>query len=206
MIHQLRVALSRAGLRPGEYSGDYEALKKLYRSRDPWRLQSAKESRRFELTCELVRCLVPSCPDLLEIGSGEGLQTEHFARIARRVTGIELSAVAVERARQRVPQAQFHEGCAEDLKTIVGGRAFDLATACEVLYYSPNAARILRDLREVAPRVLITNHCKQARRLASLFEGPGWRRLADIRVEGTVWRCDLWECASVAPDARSVLA
>lgn len=193
MIRQLRVALSRAGLRPGEYSGDYRILQRLYESPDPWRLQSPKETRRFELTCAMIERIVPACQDLLELGCGEGVQSEYFARVARRVTGIEVSAKAVARARQRVPQAEFHEARAEDARAIVGNRRFDLATACEMLYYSPDAARILADLKGFAPRVLVTNHLRQSRWLSPLLEGPGWHRLDDIVVQNTVWRCDLWE-------------
>jgi trans-aconitate methyltransferase len=193
LIRRLRVALSRAGLRPGEYSGDYLSLRKLYESPDPWRLQMPKELRRFALTAAIVEEVAPSCRTLLELGSGEGLQTEYFARVSEHVTGIELSTDAIARARNRVPQARFHYGHAEDLRAIVGDRQFDLATACEMLYYSPDAARILTDLQTVAPRVLVTNHSRQLRRLPSLFDGPGWRRLDDIRVRDTVWRCDLWE-------------
>jgi len=197
MIGQLRVALSRLGLRPGEYSGDYRHLQKLYESPDPWRLHSPKEKRRFELTCKIIQRLAPSCPDLLELGCGEGFQTEHFARVARRVTGIDLSAAALARARHRVPGAQFYEGRAEDVRAIVGNQRFDLVTVCEMLYYAPDAARILENLYELAPRILVTNHIKQSRRLVSLFEGSGWRRLGDIQVGRAIWRCDLWENAEI---------
>lgn len=198
---RLRVILSRAGLLPGEYRGDYDILKRLYKSPDPWRLQSANETRRFELTCATIKHILPDCRALLEIGSGEGLQTVHFATIAKRVTGIELSALAVERARVRVPEAAFHVGMAENAQQIVGHQRFDLVTACEVLYYSPDAAQILAGLQSLAPRVFVTNQRKQVRRLGRLLDGPKWRRLPDMRVGRTVWQCDLWERS---PQERAV--
>lgn len=189
---RVRQSLSRLGLRLGEYGGDYERVARLYRLPDPWRLGRPQEIERYRQTNEIISRFAPGGGALLEIGSGEGHQTEHLIRVAEDVVGIEISAEAVMRARNRVPSATFHQGCGEDLEQIVGGRRFAIATACEVLYYSPAALSILEQMKKVADCVVVTTYSKQERRVASLFGNDEWVRLPDIVVGLCRWHCRAW--------------
>jgi ubiquinone/menaquinone biosynthesis C-methylase UbiE len=174
-------------------------MDRLYLLEDPWQLASPREHGRFARTNAMIAQIVPDCGALLEIGSGEGEQTAHLLKVARSVTGIEVSQAAVDRARRSVPNAEFLVGCAEDAPALLGARAFDIVTACEMLYYARDAGQVLETLKRLAPRVLVTIYDKRADSLAVHFQGAGWSRLEDIRVEGTRWHCHLWCAAEQSP-------
>ncbi len=146
LTDRIRVSLSRAGLRYGEYSGNYDRLTRLYRRRDPWNLANSGDGVRFAETNRRIARASPDCPSLLELGAGEGIQTGFLARVADRVTAIELSQEAIDRARQRVPHAHFLKGRAEDLSPLVQGQRFAVATACEMLYYVRDPGAVLAAL------------------------------------------------------------
>lgn len=171
----------------------YRRMDRLYLLEDPWQLTSPREHARFVLTNAIIARVVPNCGALLEIGSGEGEQTAHLLNVAARVTGIEVSEAAVNRARRTTPDADYLIGCAEDAGRLLGERRFDIVTACEMLYYAPDPARVLDTLKGLAPRILVTAYDKRAQGLAPHLQGPGWSRLDDIVVDGTCWHCHLWQ-------------
>jgi trans-aconitate methyltransferase len=183
---------ARIWLRRSQFSGRYGQLKALYAIEDPWDLTSDREQERYVRMNALIRELVPDCRELLELGSGEGLQTRRLLEVSEHVTGVELSAQAVERAKARCPQATFIVGRAEEAASLVRGRRFDLVTAFEVLYYARDVAAILADLQPIAPVILVTNYMDLASRMERYFDGAGWTRLDDIAIEDIVWRVDVW--------------
>lgn len=197
----LKMLRSGLWLGAGQYGGNYRRMNRLYMLEDPWKLSSARERERFQLTNRLIAQVAPNCDRLLEIGSGEGLQTAYLRAVARQVTGIEVSEVAAERARAALPEADFLVGRAEDAAQIVGKRRFDIVTACEILYYAPDVPQILKVLQGLAPRILVTNYEKRGRMLAHHFDAPGWTRLDDMVVQSTRWRCHLW-CAPADPRGK----
>lgn len=176
----------------------YRRMDRLYLLEDPWQLTSPREHRRFALTNAMIVQIAPNCGSLLEIGSGEGEQTAHLLKVAGSVTGIEVSEAAVSRARSATPHAEYLVGCAEDAGHLLGTRRFDIATACEMLYYAPDAARVLDTLKGLAPRILVTAYEKRAQGLALHVQGTGWSRLDDIVVDDTRWHCHLWQAPELA--------
>jgi trans-aconitate methyltransferase len=184
---------ARLWLRHSQFTGSYGKLKALYTINDPWNLSSNREQQRYRRMNQLVSEFAPGCQQLLELGAGEGLQTCSLLEVSEHVTGIEVSAQAVERAALRCPQAEFLVGRAEDLPTLLPGRRFDIATAFEVLYYAQEPAGILAELQSVAGTILVTNYMTLAVKMGSLFDGPGWRRLDDLVVEDVSWRVDVWQ-------------
>ncbi len=114
------------------------------------------------------------------------------------MTGLELSEAAVERARRNVPGAEFLTGRAEDAAHMLGARRFDLITACEMLYYAPDKARLLDVLKGLSPLILVTAYDKRAGGLAPHLDGPGWSRLEDIAEDGVRWHCHLWRAPEIA--------
>ena len=186
---------ARIWLRRSQFSGDYGKLKALYAVEDPWELQSAREQERFSRTNALVRSLAPDCQRLLELGCGEGYQTEHLLQVSASVTGIDVSAQAIARARDRCPTGTFMVGRAEDAASLLAGQDFDLVTAFEVLYYSKDIRAILADLQTLAPVVLVTNFADRAARMGEHFTGPGWSRLDDLTAGTTVWQVHVWRRA-----------
>lgn len=70
---------------------------------------------------------------VLELACAEGHFTGRLARRAASVTALDISAVAIERARRRAPEANFVEG---DLLVWEPAQAgFDAIVVAEVLYY-----------------------------------------------------------------------
>ena len=71
---------------------------------------------------------------VLEIGCAEGHFTERLVRRSSRVLALDISSVALTRARRRAPSASFAEG---DLMSWDPGPAkpFDLIVVADVLYY-----------------------------------------------------------------------
>jgi len=88
---------------------------------------------------------------VLELGCAEGHLTQRLARHAASVTSVDISAVAIERARLRAPSAAFFEG---DILTWApsGPAAFDVVVVAEVLYYLDRAG-VAAEFEELFPRI-----------------------------------------------------
>ncbi|MBI5200456.1 MAG: methyltransferase domain-containing protein [Elusimicrobia bacterium] len=74
------------------------------------------------------------CETALEVGCAEGLFTERLAKLAKRITAVDISSVALERARKRCPEASFAEA---DLRvwSPPEGTSYDAIVLGDVLYY-----------------------------------------------------------------------
>ena len=84
--------------------------------------------------------------DALDLGCGDGRLTTELR--ARRVTALDVSAIALERARRRVPGAAFVEvdpGAALPLSD----NSFDLALCAETLEHVQDVSLALSELRRV---------------------------------------------------------
>jgi SAM-dependent methyltransferase len=95
----------------------------------------------------------------LDVGTGLGDNAEELARRGHRVTAFDVSATAIEQARQRFPGSPVHYRVADLLVSPVAWRAaFDLVAETYTLQVLPPrerraAARVLREL--VAPGGLL---------------------------------------------------
>ena len=114
---------------------------------DPWGISRARF--RDKVLRRVVSKYVPSRL-VLELGCGEGHLTQAIFGDARAVTGIDLSDIAIERAKARnIPNARFEN--ADFLSVSFNG--FDVIAAIECLYYLTPAdqeaffAKIARDHR-----------------------------------------------------------
>jgi len=89
--------------------------------------------------------------DVLEVGCGAGTDLVRFARGGARVTGVDLSASAIELARQNFAQ----QGLSADLREADGERlpfadgSFDLVYAHGVVQYTTNAAALIHECHRV---------------------------------------------------------
>lgn len=73
---------------------------------------------------------------VLEIGSAEGAFTEKLAEVSARVTGLELSPVALERSREAFRNKEGVRFLEADVRTWEpGGERFDAIVLGDVLYY-----------------------------------------------------------------------
>ncbi len=85
----------------------------------------------------------------LEVGCAEGDFTERLARHAAAVTAVDISSVALERARRRLPGVAFVEA---DLRDWSSPEAYDLIVLGDVLYYL-DKPMVREAFEDVFPRV-----------------------------------------------------
>lgn len=146
----------RIALRNLTASDNHRQLDRLYAIADPWQMTSPREQFRFEATNALVAAKLGHVGTLLELGCGEGHQSEHFARLTDQLYGLDVSARAVDRARLRLPQAHFDVGTLPAIPRTPPGGRFDLIVACEVLYYMSDIAGAIQAMSQAGDACLVT--------------------------------------------------
>jgi ubiquinone/menaquinone biosynthesis C-methylase UbiE len=93
-----------------------------------------------------------SQPRVLDLGCGDGLLAAELARTGARVTGADISPVAIERARVAHPELEF-EVIASDEPLPFGDAAFDAVVCLHVLEHVADTQHFLSEARRVlAPR------------------------------------------------------
>jgi SAM-dependent methyltransferase len=174
------------------YRGDISALNALYCVRDPWRINSPEERLRFQETARVIREKIGvKIQGILEIGCGEGLQTETLALLATRVVGLDPSARAVARARARhIRNASFDVG---DLTTWQkqSEESFELVTACECLYYMQDLETAYRALYKLGENCLVTYYEGAFARLDAFFAEKAVKS-ETIQGNDCKWRLVYW--------------
>ena len=87
---------------------------------------------------------------MLDLGCQEGVSTAHYARLgARRVVGIDISPVAIEKARRLAPHAEFHVRDAHH--TGFADASFDAVIGHAILHHLDFAAAIAEIRRVLRP-------------------------------------------------------
>lgn len=193
MTGGLRSLWTRYWLRKSKFTGRYDDLRRLYVVEDPWKLSSTREQLRFTAANGIIRTLMPHCESLLELGCGEGMQTSRLLEVSRTVAGIDVSEKAIARARVRCPDADLRVGRAEDAGRLFAKRRFDIVTAFEVLYYSDDIPKVLREVQTLTDRLLVTNYNERSLHVEPHFLGSEWQRLDNIVAHDVVWTCHLWQ-------------
>jgi len=162
--------------------------------RTAYRRQAASYDRLFGAVSATARrravAAVNARPgtDVLEVGVGTGLALPHYAT-NKRITGIDLSADMLDRARQRVVAARLtHVQALLELdaeNTGLPAASFDIAVAMFVASVVPHPDRLLAELRRlVRPGgdILFINH----------FSARGGPRLAIERAMTPLGRALGW--------------
>jgi SAM-dependent methyltransferase len=175
------------------YRGDIAAMNRLYRFEDPWGLRSAGERFRFQETVRLIQANIGShFRNILEIGCGEGLQTETLAPLAGEIVGVDASSRAVARARLRnVGNASFAVSDLMEAKRHFESR-FQLVTACEILYYIEDLHRAFESLNSLGENCLVTYYQGAFQRLDPFFAREKDVKLETIQGADCLWRFVYW--------------
>ncbi len=173
-------------------SDNFDRLDLAYNVEDPWNMGSELERARFEATNQVIRTAFGRVGSVLELGCGEGHQTEYLARLSDEQYGVDVSAQAIERARRRLPRAQF---AATDVFGHPWGdqrHRFDLVTACEVLYYLSEPHRTIARMRHLGRNGLVTFFAPACGRIGPHLDGiPGLQK-DWIHHGGTAWLIGWW--------------
>lgn len=98
-----------------------------------WQRQ-VEDSRRLERLEELLE-LLPGRAEVLELGSGAGVRSTRLLAERTQLTGIDISAEQVRRARERVPGARFLR--ADFTQVELESGSFDAVVAFYVLNHVP---------------------------------------------------------------------
>jgi 2-polyprenyl-3-methyl-5-hydroxy-6-metoxy-1,4-benzoquinol methylase len=129
----------------------------LYRSQvDPYGFSREAEQMRFRCACRMLDAVMLGrrFQYALEIGCAEGMFTIELANRCNSVFAVDISSIALERARQRCRAAKNIEFGEWDLRTGKLERSYDLIVATGVLEYLSRP----RDLRDVCQRLVEALH------------------------------------------------
>ena len=174
----------------------HERLDLAYKIADPWHMNADREQFRFAETNRLLEAhLGSSIGTLLEVGCGEGHQTEYLARIAGKVTGLDVSANAIERARRRVPSATFSAGDLYTQPWVEESGRFDVVTACEVLYYMSDIPKFLRTMDGLGKSCFVTYFGPAGRLCEKPLAAMPGVQTARFAFEDTEWVAAWWKGA-----------
>jgi 2-polyprenyl-3-methyl-5-hydroxy-6-metoxy-1,4-benzoquinol methylase len=160
---------------------------------DPWHMDSELERFRFAETNRIiVDEIAPRVHSLLEIGCGEGHQSEWLTRLCDRHTGIDVSPRAVERARRRLPAATLLAGDLYAQPWSNEGGRFDLVTGCEVIHYISDPRQFLHTIDRLGRACLVTYCAPVPENVrAAVMAMPGARD-ATFRFDKTEWIAVWW--------------
>jgi len=193
LVPRLRDYWMRLALRRVHYADRADKLDLLYRVENPWHMDTAQEQARFDWTNRIISTHLAPLDTILEIGCGEGHQSQHLSRMCDRLYGIDVSARAVRRARRRCPDACFAAGDPFTFRfDDPPPPALDLVVACEVLYYVKDVPRFLDRLSRLGRACLVTYYQGQALALAPHFAelpacGRDRFRFGDVEWHAVWW-------------------
>lgn len=172
-------------------SDNYRGLDRLYAMEDPWDLSADREQLRFRETNAFITQRMGRVGSLLELGCGEGHQSAHLAQICDRLVGIDVSERAVQRARTRVPNAEF---TVKDIANIPADRRFDLVVACEMLYYVKDIPATIERMNQLGSACAVTFFGPAARVVAPHLANVPLADRAWIYGDPHAWLFAFWRC------------
>jgi SAM-dependent methyltransferase len=164
----------------------------LYSMPDPWNLASTREQFRFDETLTFLNERVGHVGSLLEIGCGEGHQSQYLSRLCDQHYGIDISPKAVERARVRLPDSKLAVADIQNIPWQVDG-GFDLVVACEVLYYMDDIPAAIARMNSLGSACLVTFFSPAARVVAPHLDHLDGVERDWFFYPPYVWLCAFWE-------------
>jgi 2-polyprenyl-3-methyl-5-hydroxy-6-metoxy-1,4-benzoquinol methylase len=177
----VRRAWMKYALRGVKQNDAHDRLERAYLMPDPWKLDSEPERRRFAETNVRIERAFGHVGSLLELGCGEGHQSEQLVKVCDTLTGIDVSATAFAAGDLF---AQPWAGEAD---------RFDVVVACEVLYYLSDVPRTLDAMTRLA-RVgcLVTYFAPAERKIGPHFANRVGLERDSFRFGDTEWTAVWW--------------
>jgi len=174
----------------GDKGGQFD---KAYKVKDPWQMGSEREQLRFQETNRIIDQDIGHVTTLLEVGCGEGHQTEHFIKLCDRLYGFDVSDTAVARAMQRCPGTRLVTADIFSYQPPQDQLKFDLVVACEVLYYIKDVPAALARMNELGRNCLVTYFESGPHILDPFFASITNRNVRTIQVGDTRWKLVWWK-------------
>lgn len=193
----VRRAWMKYALRTVRQNDAHDRLDLAYKMPDPWHMASPQEQARFaETNLVIERALGDHFATLLEVGCGEGHQTEHLLTLADHVTGIDVSATAVARAQTRLAafagECEFAAGDIYAMPWIDEVGRFELVTACEVIYYMSDMPKFLATMDRLGRANLVTYFAPAARKVEAHVRAMPGVEFGGFRHGDVEWVAAWW--------------
>jgi SAM-dependent methyltransferase len=126
------------------FNADKSSFENVFSAEDPWRLSSCQEQLRYKIVMKYIRKnFLNSVLKVLELGCAEGNFTEHLAKEEYKITAVDISEKAIQRAKKRnLPNTEFV--CSDMIDYVSGNdiKRFDVILLMEVFYYLSKERRI----------------------------------------------------------------
>lgn len=188
----IRGAWRKIALRNLTASDNHRQLDRLYALPDPWDMRSAREQHRCAMTNAIIESKLGRVETILELGCGEGHQSQHLMLLCDQLYGLDVSPRAVMRARQRVPEARIEIGTLPVVPWTPPGGRFDLVVACEVLYYMSDVPAAISRMSELGRACLVTFFGPSARLVAGHLDNLSGVERGWFYHEPYAWLWALW--------------
>jgi SAM-dependent methyltransferase len=188
----LRTSWTRVALRNVHFADKHRRLNNLYCLRDPWEMETERQRFRFQETNRLIEANFGRVRRILEVGCGEGHQSQELLHVCDELVGIDVSARAVQRARERCPDATFEVGDVFAFTPSGSGRPFDLVLGCEVLYYVRDVAAALERFCELGNACLVSYYEGPAARLDPYVSAMPGVESTTVGEIGSSWKVSWW--------------
>jgi len=172
-------------------SSNLYRFEKLYHVNDPWEMSSKKEQNRFSETNRIIQEELMWVGSLLEIGCGEGHQSEYLTNICNKLYGFDVSKKAVERARIRCPECTLTVADIDTYKP--EQEKFDLVVAFEILYYVKDIPAALERMNELGNKCMISFYQSGSCILDDYFSDNKNIKSRVIQVDDTSWKVVWWD-------------
>ena len=171
---------------------------------DPWGFCAEHEQFRFRETNRLLHEWFGRVGSLLEMGCGEGHQSEHLRSACDQLTGIDFSSLSIERAAARVPDARFRVVDLEALEVDDWPDGFDLVAAFECLYYLRDVEAALRKIDSLGRQCMVSSVQPKFVSLDAYLGGNPGVRSETIRFGGWTWKLYCWKGGTLFPPAAGL--
>lgn len=128
--------------------------------------------------------------EVLEAGSGPGVQTRLFAECAKRVTAVDKEAIATTQKSTK-DLADKIEYVYADIATMNLGRQFDVVNCVGVIHHTDDPAKTFRNLvrhTKAGGLVIIWAYAREGNFLVRAFVEPLRKRFLGHASHATLWR------------------
>ena len=139
----------------------------MYKKANSYEFERIADRKRIDFIANFLKSSLPSNASILDVGCGNGIISRHLGRFGFKVTGIDVSEKAIDKAQSlnQLSNVKFMKKSAEDL--IAEGSKYDAIICSEVLEHLSNPDALLE--------VLNKSHLPNGKLIITLPNGKGPR-------------------------------